>query len=93
MTAIFAVEVILDAVVAVPVKLPLKLFAVIIPTLTFDGSLALFNVPDEILEAFNVVKEAPSPLNELAVMIPVVFIFPVALSTENPFPVEGFCPT
>ena len=69
---------------------PLNEYAVTIPeTLIFCGNLALFNVPDAILDAFKLVILVPKPSKLDAVIIPVVFTFPVISSIDNPFPVRG----
>ena len=86
---------ILEALIpCIAVPNPLKLYAVAIPLiLIFWGSLELFNVPLLILEALIPCISVPNPLKLYAVAIPVVFTFPVPSSTENPFPMDGFCPT
>ena len=60
------------AVFAIPDKLPTKVGAVMLPeTLIVDGNLELFNVPEDILVAFNRVKSDPYPTKLLAVTNPV----------------------
>ena len=48
-------------------------------TLIFDGSLAVFNVPDEILVALIDVILSPDPTKLEAVTIPVYVAFPLSL--------------
>ena len=72
---IVPVETKLDAVVAVPVRLPTKLEAVTIPViLMLDGIDVLGKVPEDILEALIDVRPAPDPEKDDAVMIPDTFI-------------------
>jgi len=59
------------AVSALPVRSPVILLVIV------AGNLASLIVPELMLEAFNEVNDAPPPLNEVAVIIPVIFTLPV----------------
>jgi len=86
-TVILGVPVSPCAVVAVPVKEPKNVVAVTNPTLIFDGSLELSNVPEDILLAFNNVIPIPDPTKDDAVIIPEALMLPPELI---PTP---FCPS
>jgi hypothetical protein len=60
-----------EAVVAVPLRFPTKLDAVITPEiLILDGKTEVLNVPEDTLDALMDVKPAPEPENAAAVIIP-----------------------
>jgi len=73
------------AVFAIPDKFPIKVGAVIDPdTFITDGSLELLNVPNDILDAFNIVKSDPYPTKLLAVTNPVGLKILPFLSNPTP---------
>ena len=60
-----------DAVVAVPVRFPIKVVAVTTPeTIISEGSLEVLNVPDVMLSALMAVIPAPDPTKDDAVITP-----------------------
>ena len=59
------------AVSALPVRSPVILLVIV------AGNLSSLMVPELMLEAFNVVNDAPEPLNVVAVTTPVRFTLPV----------------
>ena len=76
---------------AVPVNDPTKVVAVTIPPLIVTPvptlSVEKVEIPLEFIFPITFPVKFPTKLG--AVMIPVVFTFPVMASTENPFPVMG----
>ena len=75
-----------------PVRFPTKLLEFTIPSVivTPVPTLSVEKVETPLEFMFPVIFPVKFPTKLGAVIIPVVFTFPVSASTENPFPVRGF---